>query len=786
MAIGKLVKGGGAGGLMSYLLADHDNSGEPRPRADIIGGTFSGRTEQEVSREFGEFHQLRPSLGQHVAHMSLNFPDNERDLSDSEMCAIGEHWATGMGFDGYSIVSHGDHIHIAASRIKLDGTTVSDSWDWRTSEALVREIEEKFDLIKVEPSHLLEPERSVDHVKAPGMAELALAEEGEAPVKAQLQDMLTELLKEPITASEFVQRLEEAGVDVRPNLANTGRLNGFSYGFEGSSFTAKELGRGFTLGNMSKRGFEYEQDRDFQTLQGARDRSKEREHLRTDRRHEGSDQHLGEPDPERGADRENHPVRDEPDARADGSRDPAAGGSTGQAEQAEQGSDHSDVESRESEPEATSISDHRTQGAEQNSGHQAPEVGGGAAGAPGRAEPSQAPKPAGRGGGGGAGVTGSHGGSPVAGVDGGDFALLEGDGFAALSSFFKKWAAAMKRANPGISIPKPPAMSPEPGSAYDRILELAGAGEHAIRERKIAEQLSAFGVQHFEVQAIPPKGSDLRIDSLRTVDAAGLMNLRSYLAHKNRNGYDIYVRPAKVVIDGKDHGQPYVFVDDLDAAKVKKLEAAGLPLAVSVESSPGNFHGWIRVGDKPLPAPELTKSAQIVARAIGADPGAADWRHFGRLAGYTNQKPQHRKRGQQPFVKVTGTQGHLIAKSGPGLLAAARQELEKEQDAMAARTASIDAQKRRQNAHSRVSGSDVFETVKEARERLRKGTDESATDFAAAMSALRKGFSESDVKDALHAVSPDIEKRHRDVDRYLEETVQKAAQRLDQGRGLRR
>jgi hypothetical protein len=56
-----------------------------------------------------------------------------------------------MGLDKnlFAIIRHTDrdhdHIHIAASRIKLDeqGTCVSDSWNYLRSEKLIQELEEK-------------------------------------------------------------------------------------------------------------------------------------------------------------------------------------------------------------------------------------------------------------------------------------------------------------------------------------------------------------------------------------------------------------------------------------------------------------------------------------------------------------------------------------------------------------------------------------------------------------------------------------------------------------------
>lgn len=276
MAIGKLIKGSNASGLVEYLLGANDNQGRLRPKVAIVGGTL-GFDGASAKRQFASLKKLRPSFSKNTVHMSISLPVQDRELTDQEWAAIGDHWAKGMGFQAYLTVCHGDHIHIAASRIRLDGTAVSDSHDYRRSEALIREIETTFKLIPVAPSHLLKPDRKTDHVAAPKSGELVLAEKGEISSKAQLQQLLTDLTATPITASDFVDALEGCGVDVRPNIsATTGRLSGFAFGLDGHVLSASALGRGFSLKNLEKRGFSYVKDRDFQKLSKAKERSFER------------------------------------------------------------------------------------------------------------------------------------------------------------------------------------------------------------------------------------------------------------------------------------------------------------------------------------------------------------------------------------------------------------------------------------------------------------------------------------------------------------------------------
>lgn len=50
--------------------------------------------------------------------------------------------------------------------------------------------------------------------------------------------------------------------------------------------------------------------------------------------------------------------------------------------------------------------------------------------------------------------------------------------------------------------------------------------------------------------------------------------------------------------------------------------------------------------------------------AFGGDPSSADWRHFGRLAGFTNAKPERRlPSGLPPFVRPLSASGHIYSRA---------------------------------------------------------------------------------------------------------------------------
>jgi hypothetical protein len=123
-----------------------------------------------------------------------------------------------------------------------------------------------------------------------------------------------------------------------------------------------------------------------------------------------------------------------------------------------------------------------------------------------------------------------------------------------------------------------------------------------------------------------------------------------FLRARNREGFDVYFRPYAL-----DHNAGYILVD-LDCAQPAVLTAMRdnrhEPCTV-IETSPGHLQAWIRVSLVPLPPPLATPISRHLARLYQGDLARADWRHLGRLAGFTNQKPQRRlPSGLPPWVKI--------------------------------------------------------------------------------------------------------------------------------------
>ena len=126
-------------------------------------------------------------------------------------------------------------------------------------------------------------------------------------------------------------------------------------------------------------------------------------------------------------------------------------------------------------------------------------------------------------------------------------------------------------------------------------------------------------------------------------------------AHNGR-GAHIYIRPSG------EHR--FTVLDDLNIDAARKMSADGYAPCALVETSPGNFQAWLKHDDV-YPKQLSTFIARTLAERFGGDPSAADWRRFGRLPGFTNCKPKHRRPdGLFPYVLLrscTGEQYRMAA-----------------------------------------------------------------------------------------------------------------------------
>ena len=143
-----------------------------------------------------------------------------------------------------------------------------------------------------------------------------------------------------------------------------------------------------------------------------------------------------------------------------------------------------------------------------------------------------------------------------------------------------------------------------------------------------------------------------------------------FLRMRNREGCDIYIQPYA---ENRNAGYILVDLDRTNPAVIESMRANGHDPCVVLQTSPGHLQAWIHLSTSPLEPAVATAAGKQLARAYGGDLASTDWRHLGRLAGFTNQKPERRTPGgYAPWVKIVHAHPGL-ARNADGLLQSAIQ-----------------------------------------------------------------------------------------------------------------
>lgn len=270
----KISRGSDFSGVMAYVVdGELDNPREIK--GELIGGNMTGRSHKELAAEFDLSKAIRPDIKRPVWHNSLRLPAGEK-VDKETWNRIGDRYMEKMGFSEHHQRCYlfdddpkGQHIHIPASRIGLDGSIFLGKNENLRSTRIIAELEIEFGLkITKGPPYdesgkkVVMPEKSKAGKKE---MEKALRTETEVP-RYQLQKLVDQALMYKPTVTQFVERLQASGVDVIPNIASTGKLNGFSFGLNGVYFSGSKLGDTYKYAQLEKRGLTYDKEREGEYL----------------------------------------------------------------------------------------------------------------------------------------------------------------------------------------------------------------------------------------------------------------------------------------------------------------------------------------------------------------------------------------------------------------------------------------------------------------------------------------------------------------------------------------
>lgn len=262
----KIKRGKNFAGVVFYALRPASHHKTP---PSVIGGNMDGSNAGELIAEFNATKALRPDVAKPVWHNSLRLPKNEA-LTDAQWSEIADDYMSRMGFSETHLrcyVLHDDaaaqHIHIIASRIELSsGKLYLGKNENLISTRIIQDLEQDYQLTRTKGPKASPAAPSPKPKLKKSRNEMMIEKRtGEQCPKGIIQNALNELLDTRQSITDFVQQLVAQNIRPIPNIASTGRMNGFSFEYNGIAFKASQLGKGYSWSALQSR-IDYQQERD--------------------------------------------------------------------------------------------------------------------------------------------------------------------------------------------------------------------------------------------------------------------------------------------------------------------------------------------------------------------------------------------------------------------------------------------------------------------------------------------------------------------------------------------
>jgi len=279
-----------------------------------------------------------------------------------------------------------------------------------------------------------------------------------------------------------------------------------------------------------------------------------------------------------------------------------------------------------------------------------------------------------------------------------------------------------------------------------------------VTRSQVRRQLAAMASDYLDIGMLRPDGLMLLREAwtVRQIEEA-IQRLR----RENARGAHIFVRPHGV--------HALSLVDDLGVDAIARMTDAKFQPALVVETSLQNFQVWLNHGQT-LDRDMSSSAAKELAKRFGGDLSSADWRHFGRLAGFTNRKPERLlPNGLAPFVRLRQCEAKTYD---------AANEFLEEVESLAEEAVTEHA--RSTTSRPRLNGNPVRLLAK-FHHSPRYAGDLHRADMAWALHAASRGLLEHQIRDEiLHARDLSKKGRIQRQVKYASRTAIKALRSVDQ------
>jgi len=306
----------------------------------------------------------------------------------------------------------------------------------------------------------------------------------------------------------------------------------------------------------------------------------------------------------------------------------------------------------------------------------------------------------------------------------------------------------------------------------------------------IRRQVAAMPNEFYLIRFIHPvTRTSAPGERLWTADQLSQGGIVRFLRSRNREGFDVYIYPYA---ERRNAGYILVDLDHADSHIIPTMHANGHEPCAVLQTSPGHLQAWVHVSPTPLDPEVATEIGKQLARSYRGDLASTDWRHLGRLAGFTNQKPARRQAsGYAPWVKLLHAQLGL-ATHGASLLQAAERRLSQHglpndrirvPPTACASEPSDGSSACRQALASSLTPAEASQIYQRWMLRLRipqrfSPPDWSIADKWIAKDLLWRRTPAAQVEAILRLGSPGFPRRHSDPDDYLRRTLARASMEL--------
>ncbi|HEC7609725.1 TPA: relaxase/mobilization nuclease domain-containing protein [Salmonella enterica subsp. enterica serovar Muenchen] len=266
----KISRGKNFSGVVLYALKPGSHH---KCTPYVIGGNMDGSDAGDLIAEFDATKTLRPDVAKAVWHNSLRLPKNEA-LTNSEWTTIADDYMKRMGFSETHLRAYvlhddkdGQHIHIVASRIDAtSGKLYLGKNENLISTRIIQQLELDYSLTRTKGLEFLASPSTASPYPKPKRKKSrseAMMEKrtGELCPKTIIQNALEVLLADKPSTTEFVHQLVAQNIRAIPNIASTGRMNGFSFEYDGIAFKASQLGKGYSWTALQDK-LDYQPERD--------------------------------------------------------------------------------------------------------------------------------------------------------------------------------------------------------------------------------------------------------------------------------------------------------------------------------------------------------------------------------------------------------------------------------------------------------------------------------------------------------------------------------------------